>query len=263
MAPPATIPADIAVSIKKPSNNDTEKQDTTATAAVEQSTLIRRGVGLRAVDYALVSPGYTLLAHLTSPGTVRLIANDGTEAHRWNLPYRPGRHARILKNGNLAYNGVHPDAPSLFPMWQKYRGGVMQQIDPSGTVVREHRDPFAHHDQNHLDNGEILYTTLEALTDEEAKMVQGGIPESEAPDGKVYADCIKHIDANNNVIWTWKAIEHLDPAVLPPPSTLRARTLAPHKLCLPFARRQYPRLPAQRLSCNHNFSLHRRDSMAS
>ena len=96
----------------------------------EQSTLVRRGLGLRGVDYESVSLGYTLFAHLTSPGTIRLIANDGTEAHRWNLPYRPGRHARILPNGNLAYNGVHPDAPRLFPLWQKYRGGVMMEVDP-------------------------------------------------------------------------------------------------------------------------------------
>jgi hypothetical protein len=86
---------------------------------MEQNTLVRRGLGLRGVDYSAVSPGYALYAHLTSPGTVRLIANDGSEVHRWDLPYRPGRHARILPNGNLAYNGVHPDAPHLYPMWQK------------------------------------------------------------------------------------------------------------------------------------------------
>lgn len=103
----------------------------------EQSTLVRRGVGLRGVDYDTVSPGFTLFAHLTSPGTIRLIANDGTEAHRWNLPYRPGRHARILPNGNLAYNGVHPDAPRFFPLWQKYRGGVMMEVDPVSTCLLE------------------------------------------------------------------------------------------------------------------------------
>lgn len=195
-------------------------------AEMEQSTLVRRGLGLRGVDYNLVSPGYTLFAHLTSPGAVRLIANDGTEAHRWNLPYRPGRHARILPNGNLAYNGVHPDAPRLFALWQKYRGGVMQQIDPAGNVVSEHRDPMAHHDQHHLDNGEILYTTLEALSEDQAKAIPGGIPESEAPDGKAYADCIKHVDASGNLLWSWKAIEHLDPKVFP---------LQPH-----YAREHWP-----------------------
>lgn len=106
------------------------------------------------------------------------------------MPYRPGRHARLLRNGNLAYNGVHPDAPRLFPLWQKYRGGVMMEVDPQGNVVREHRDPLAHHDQHHLGDGELLYTTVEELDPEQGECVLGGIPGSEAPNGKIYADCM-------------------------------------------------------------------------
>ena len=86
---------------------------------MEQNTLLRRGVGLRGVDHVTVSPGYMLYCHLTSPGTVRLVDNNGKEVYRWDMPQRPGRHARILPNGNLAYNGVHPNAPAFFPMWQK------------------------------------------------------------------------------------------------------------------------------------------------
>ena len=92
---------------------------------MNQSTLIRRGVGLRGVDYDTVSPGYMLYVHLTSPGTVRLISNSGDEVHRWDLPFRPGRHARIMPDGNLAYNGAHPDAPRLFPMWQKVKFTIL------------------------------------------------------------------------------------------------------------------------------------------
>ncbi|EXJ60250.1 hypothetical protein A1O7_04402 [Cladophialophora yegresii CBS 114405] len=195
---------------------------------MEQSTLTRRGVGLRGVDHSQVAPGYLLYTHLTSPGTVRLIANDGMEVHRWNLPYRPGRHARILPNGNLAYNGAHPDAPRLFPMWQKYRGGVMMQVDPRGKVISEHRDSLAHHDQHHLDNGQLLYTTVEALTPEQATTIPGGISGSEAPDGNVFADCIKLVDPadKGKVLFHWRAIDHLDPEKFP---------LHPH-----FAREHWP-----------------------
>jgi hypothetical protein len=178
---------------------------------MEQSNLLRRGVGLRGIDEQKISPGYTLLAHLTSPGTVKLVDNQGEEVHRWDLPYRPGRHAQILKNGNLAFNGVHPDAPRLFPLWQKYRGGVMMEVDPSGKVVSEHRDPLAHHDQHHLDNGELLYTTVEGMSPEQGASIVGGIPESEAPDGKVYGDCIKHVTPSGELLWSWNAIDHLDP----------------------------------------------------
>jgi len=91
----------------------------------------------------------------------------------------------------------------------------MQQIDPTGNVVHEHCDPLAHHDQHHMDNDEILYTTLEPLTEEQARSIPGGIPETEAPDGKVYADCIKHVDASGNLLWSWKVIENLDPTLFP------------------------------------------------
>ena len=102
----------------------------------------------------------------------------------------------------------------------------MMQVSPSGEVVSEHRDPMAHHDQHHLANGELLYTTLEAITPAQAAIIPGGIPGSEAPDGTVYADCIKHVSANGSLIWKWKAIEHLDPKVFP---------LHPH-----YAREHYP-----------------------
>lgn len=193
---------------------------------MEQSSLARRGLGLRGVDSARVSPGYVLFAHLTSPGIVRLVSTDGMEVHRWKLPQRPGRHARILPNGNLAYNGVHPENPDPFPMFGKYRGGMMQELDPQGKVVRSYEDPYAHHDQNHLGNDEIIYTALEPATAEQAAKIPGGIPGSEAPDGRVWADVIKHVDGEGNLLWTWHAIEHLDPSRFP---------LHPH-----YAREHYP-----------------------
>ncbi|KAJ5519220.1 hypothetical protein N7453_001642 [Penicillium expansum] len=161
-----------------------------------------------------------------------LVSTTGKEVHRWNLPHRAGRHARILADGNLAYNGAHPDAPNLFPMWAKYRGGVMMQVSPEGEILRQYSDPLAHHDQNHLDNGTILYTTLEPLSSAEAARVQGGIPSTEAPNGVIYGDCIKLVqpwststtsssadfdgsggNTGAKLLWSWRAIDHLDPAV--------------------------------------------------
>ena len=87
------------------------------------------------------------------------------------------------------------------------------EVDSAGKVISEYRDPMAHHDQHHLDNGQLLYTTLEELTSEQAKTVSGGIPGSEAPNGHVYADCIKLVDPRDSgkVLFHWRAIEHLDP----------------------------------------------------
>ena len=115
-------------------------------------------------------------------------------------------------------------------MWAKYRGGVMMQLDSQGNILRQYTDPYAHHDQNHLDDGKLLYPTLEPLTPAEAASVQGGIPGSEAPDGIIYADCIKLVDpwsvtndsssadfdgtggkGGAKLLWSWRAIDHLDP----------------------------------------------------
>ena len=203
---------------------------------MDQHTLRRRGLALKAVDHALVSPGYVLYTPLTT-NTAHLVSTTGQEVHKWTLPYRAGRHARILPDGNLAYNGVHPNPPPMFPMWAKYHGGAMLQVSPTGDVLREYLDPHAHHDQNHLDNGTLLYTTLEPLSAEEA-----GVPGSEAPGGTVYADCINLVEpwgASNRssaadfegegpgtgtstgtgtgtgtggakLLWSWRAIDHLD-----------------------------------------------------
>ncbi|KAL4787344.1 hypothetical protein BJX76DRAFT_20158 [Aspergillus varians] len=201
---------------------------------MEQHTFRRRGLGLRGVDKDRVSPGYVLYAPLTSR-TAHLISTTGEEVHRWTLPHRAGRHARILPNGNLAYNAVHPESPNLFPMWKKYCGGVMIQVSPTGEVVRKYTDPRAHHDQNHLDDGTLLYTTLEPLTPDEAARVRGGIPGSESPDGTMYADCIKLVDpwstttdsssadfnetgtgkGGAKLLWSWRAIDHLDLSKFP------------------------------------------------
>lgn len=178
--------------------------------AVDQNSRRRRGAGLIAIDEAAAFPGYTLYAPLTGSGEVYLVDLKGEPVHTWRLPYRPGRHARILPNGNLAYNGVLPGEPALFPMWHKYRGGVMLEAAPDGTVLREHRDPLQHHDAHHTGDGRVLYTALEPLRGAEAAGVLGGVPGSEAEGGTVWADTIREVDADGRELWSWRAAEHLD-----------------------------------------------------
>jgi hypothetical protein len=43
-----------------------------------------------------------------------LVDNHGEVAHEWSLPYRVGRYARLLPNGNLAVGMKDPDAPAPF-----------------------------------------------------------------------------------------------------------------------------------------------------
>lgn len=103
----------------------------------------------------------------------------------------------------------------------------MMKVAPNGKILSEYRDTFAHHDQNHLDNGDIIYATLEPLTSEQAANVVGGIPGSEAPGNIIYGDCIKQVNpSTGELIWYWRAIDHLD---------LQEFPLNPH-----FDREHYP-----------------------
>ncbi|WP_274916739.1 arylsulfotransferase family protein [Streptomyces sp. WZ-12] len=194
--------------------SDTASGLTTGPIAVDQNTRRRRGTGLIALDATAAHDGYTLYAPLTGGGQVLLIDLRGTVVHRWDLPHRPGRHARLLPNGNLAYNATLPDQGALFPMWHKYRGGLMQEIAPDGTVLRSHTDPLQHHDAHHHGDGRILYSALEPLTGDRAAAVRGGVPGSE-PGGTVYADTLREVDADGCPLWSWSAADHLDPEEYP------------------------------------------------
>ncbi|THV84010.1 hypothetical protein D6D17_01833 [Aureobasidium pullulans] len=170
---------------------------------MEQNTLKRRGVGLLDSDVAY------------------LIDIEGNEVHSWKLPGRIGRHARILPNGNLAVNTLRPSSkttsdggPFPFPFFNKYGGGVMSELDPQGTVVRQFEDEFGHHDQHHFGDGRMLYTGLEPLSLEESAKVLGGVPGTEI-DGITYADTINETDTNGNLIWQWRVSESLPRAEYP------------------------------------------------
>ncbi|WP_328806386.1 aryl-sulfate sulfotransferase [Streptacidiphilus fuscans] len=185
------------------------------TARVDQNQRRRRGTGLIALDPDVAFPGFTLFAPLTGGGEVHLVDLHGRTAHQWRFPYRPGRHARIVRGGELAYNGVLPGEQALFPMWHKYRGGVMLRAAPDGEVLWEHRDPQQHHDAHHLDDGGVLYTGVEPLRGTEASAVLGGVPGSEADGTTVWADTITEVGPDGSTRWTWRAAEHLDRAAFP------------------------------------------------
>ncbi|GGK32936.1 aryl-sulfate sulfotransferase [Nocardia camponoti] len=178
---------------------------------MEQNTLKRRGIGLIGSDPELASPGYTLYAPLAANGRVDLVDLDGELAHQWQLPFRPGRHARILADGSLAYNGATLNQPPLFAMWRKYSGGSMARYDEAGKVLSEVRDDFQHHDAHHYDDGRVLYTAVEPLTGADAARIEGGVEGSEA-NGIVWSDVIRETAADGTLAWEWRAVEHLNPA---------------------------------------------------
>ncbi|MCW3481263.1 aryl-sulfate sulfotransferase [Neisseriaceae bacterium JH1-16] len=184
-------------------------------STLDPITLRRHGTGLIAADPARSAGGYTLFAPQTAGGRVYLIDADGRDVHQWQLPHRPGRDAVLLPNGNLGYNGNHPDSPELFPGWAVWHGGAFAEVTPDGETVWEHTDLYHHHDAQWLPNGHLLYSTVEPLLPEIAAQIEGGIPGSEAPGGVIYADVIKEVDREGRTLWEWRSWEHLAPADYP------------------------------------------------
>src|SRR6516225_8872287 len=75
-------------------------------AAIEQNTLKRRGIGLRACEPRRAFPGFTLFApHFVQNSNVYLVDLQGEVVHTWNMPYPPGLSGYLTKRGTLCYNG--------------------------------------------------------------------------------------------------------------------------------------------------------------
>jgi len=142
-------------------------------------------------------------------GTVYLIDLEGSEVHRWDLPYPPGLYGYLLPNGNLFYMGkVRDETWERFPLWKYFKGGVILEVDRDGRIVWEHRDRDHHHDARRTPSGGAIYLTVERVPREIATRVIGGIPDSEH-DG-MWADVIVEVDSSGNRVWEWHAFEHLD-----------------------------------------------------
>ena len=179
---------------------------------VDQQTRRRMArTGLTALDKELASPGYTLYTPLLGQGSVYLLDRDGIEVHRWDMPYPPGLYGYLLPNGNLFYLAKGRDEPkgSRIAAWQRWRGGVLLEVDWHGNIVWEHRDTNHHHDARRTATGGAIYLTLQRVPDDVASEVKGGIPGSGA-DG-MWADVIVEVDTTGERIWEWRSYEHLDP----------------------------------------------------
>jgi outer membrane protein assembly factor BamB len=180
---------------------------------VDQITQRRRGVGLIAHDPVASAGGYTLIAPQTADGHVYLIDIEGRVAHQWKMPVRAGRHAVILPNGNLGYNGNHAQSPDRYAPWSMWHGGDFYEVTPGGEVVWRYEDPAHHHDAQWLPNGHLLYAACDVVPEGFAARVPGGT--AHGPDEVMYADVIREVNRAGERVWEWKAWEHLNPEDFP------------------------------------------------
>ncbi|MDR2128482.1 MAG: aryl-sulfate sulfotransferase [Burkholderiaceae bacterium] len=181
---------------------------------MDQVTNRRRKTGLIACNRMKSAGGYTLFTPLTGGGVVYLVDEQGEVVHTWKRDTRPGRHAVLLPNGNLGYNGSNPDSEILYPLWNLWHGGLFQEVSPDGNVIWEHRDLAHHHDAVWLPNGNLLYATAERLPDAYRGSIQGALG-TQKEGTPIVADVIKEVNRNGHVVWQWRSWEHLSPKDFP------------------------------------------------
>jgi len=189
-------------------------------AAIEQNTLKRRGVGLRACEPERAAPGFTLFApHFVENRSVYLIDLQGEIVHTWNLPYPPGLSGYLTERGTLFYNGRTPEVSFLsrFP----FKGGVVLEADWNGKVLWEVRHPDHHHYGILLRNGNVLLHCMAEVPENVARRVSGGMnevnmqsgqyaPRPDADAGKMYSDYLAEVTRAGRTVWEWRTWEHLD-----------------------------------------------------
>lgn len=177
---------------------------------VEQLKTLRSGTGVLAHDPARAWQGYTLFAPSAGGDCVYLIDMAGEVVHEWRVPHPPGLYGRLTERGTLLYNGKTPGEPGRFITTGPWKGGSISELTWDGRVLWEVQHPDHHHDGTLLANGNVLLLCLAPLQREISDRVRGGMPGSEH-EGVMHADYLVELTKAGELVWEWRAWEHLDP----------------------------------------------------
>lgn len=163
---------------------------------------------LRYFDPTKAYHGYTLFASMGGK-TVWLMDMEGRFVHRWDMPYTPGCHGRLLSNGNLLYAGKKEESP--IPDFGG-SAGIMMEVDWNGNEVWKYEDDYMGHDFFRMDNGNTMVLKWAPMPKEASEKVKGGVPGTER-EGVMWTDVLHEITPDGEVVWEWLAYEHFDPEI--------------------------------------------------
>lgn len=151
-----------------------------------------------------------LFAPMFGSGDVYAIDMRGDIVHQWKLPWSPGLYGYLLPNGNLLYLGKSDKKSDIdFPLWERFRGGIIAEVDKNSNIISQYEDIYHHHDARRTSDGGLLYMAVEELDKNLADEVKGGITPSDYS-GKMWSDILIELDSSNKKIWEWKSSEHLN-----------------------------------------------------
>jgi hypothetical protein len=169
---------------------------------------LRNAKGLLHYDSAKTFNGYTLFAPMYG-SDVWLIDMEGRVVHRWKMPMSPGCDAELLPNGNLLWAGKVVPGPL-----QDFggSGGLLMEVDWDGNEVWRYEDPYHSHCFCRTKNGHTLIVRWEAIPDDIASRVKGGLPGTERK-GVMWGCGVQEITPSHEVVWECLTYEKLDPEI--------------------------------------------------
>lgn len=160
-------------------------------------------VGLLACERERAARGYTLVAPLRGRSCY-LVGMNGEVVHEWRLPDRLGSLAYLLPGGRLLSTGMTSEGPPII----EGKGGHFREFDWEGRLVWEYVDHGQHHDFRRLANGNTLYLGWEAMPEDRARRVHGGIPGTEGiKGGRIYSDYLREVTPEGRTAWEWHAYD--------------------------------------------------------
>lgn len=158
--------------------------------------------GVTEWDSGRAMPGFTLFSPAGGSESL-LLGMRGEISHRWALPGTLGNYGQLLQNGNLLVTTKTKQAPPGLAA----DGGRILELDWDGNIVWEYSDPMQHHDLNRCPNGNTLYLAWSPMSEDDAKLARGGIPDSEI-EGQIYEDVIREVNPDGKIVWEWFMHEH-------------------------------------------------------
>ena len=155
-------------------------------------------------DQSKVYKGFTLFTPQWGD-MAWLIDMNGMVVHYWKMNNPTSNHCVLTEEGTLFWHGRGESAIKELPS----NGTELVEVDWNGNEIWRYDDPYLNHDFKLLDNGNILLLRYCDIPENIQKSIKGGVPGTEAENGKIYGVSIHEITRKKEIVWEWYNYEHL------------------------------------------------------
>ncbi len=165
-------------------------------------------IGVTIYNEAEAYEGYTSIGNAgmgRGNSTISIIDMKGNILHEWFIGEGGTIHDLVFKNGHILSNRLKAGKCPV-------NGCVaaVEERDWYGNIIWTYENDYLHHIAEIMPDGGIVAMFWKELPEELHDEVKGGVPGTEAEDGKMYTDAIKIINRNKEVVWEWHPDKQLN-----------------------------------------------------